>query len=268
MKPNWKLTIGSLSAILAAWSLQIDPCRAAGTKAGEASPATTPSPSRLALDNYAPKIQAALGIKNTSVNILPLIAEAIKEAKGGEPKARAEALNKLVDALLQGPDPAALLNESVPLLEISDDASPSPKYGTSLQLESLVQSIWTLGAAAQKTDPKRASEIARAATMLSAMQDFKDHWLNCATDIHTSPDDAKKLLNLTDGQFQQLSDVIDARVKLTVVIRRNEEAAGRLIDAMAAQKGTPNMEDVKKILLDYDQAFQEKVPLQLGYQIR
>ena len=106
------------------------------------------------------EMQAALGIKNSGVDVLPRLQDAIKTSGEKDTKAKAEALSALVDALLAGPDTNVLVDQITPMWKIvgNDEPAMAPamKYGTDAQIDALVSSLWNLADATKASNPKRA----------------------------------------------------------------------------------------------------------------
>jgi hypothetical protein len=231
---------------------------------------TRPSAELLARNSPLPaQVQQVLQIPDRGSDVLPLIAEALKHMNDEDvPKARA--LNNLVDGLLAGPHPYVLIEQILPHMDVTEDSNsqqniPGWQYGTLLDKIRLTSSLLKLAEAAQARSPKRASEIARAALMLAALDDYAAG-SNTLLLVVQNPEKAKKLLALPEEQFALLRGISEKRNTQLNDAANEAHAAYRAMDAISATKEKPVTKAETEAILDHlDKAFR-KLPRQYGYQ--
>jgi hypothetical protein len=179
-------------------------------------------------DHFDAQFQEALGIKDTGADVLtPLAVIWSKPDKNAQPT-QAE-IDDVVAALLKGPHPTALLEKLLPMIQVGATFDYSTgtkwKWGNMDQWDALGRELGKQARALADSDPKRASELYRAAMMLVLVCDYYIGWYNLAS-IDNEPEVVKKLLNLPEGQFEKLQNLMEARA--------SSKSHGDLMKAMMA----------------------------------
>ena len=217
---------------------------------------------------FSSSVQRCLLIPDTGAEVLPQIANVLKVLDNA-PSVQAPVLNKLVDALLAGPHPTVLIAEIHRVLNVNYTSGaqvgiPDWKYGSAVQKIELINILWNLAETAQEKSPERSRQIARAALMLAALNDFEGGWIALRKVCSNESDTAKTLLNLPDDDFEKLQEVVKARMIQLKLGTAEDEAAMREIDLISASKdSTVSLEKVKVVLAHEDNAWREG-PAQLG----
>jgi hypothetical protein len=223
---------------------------AAGTATGAAS---------LGTDDFPGRVGELLQVPDTGADVLPAIENALKRVNGA-PAESAGAINALTDAILKGPHPSVLLNVILPRVEIGESTTrpmsqPAWKWGTAANWRRMILTMGKLAVSLQKSDEKRASEIARAALYLSALRDYRDEW-DGLKQITSQTVDMKKLLQLPGNNFEDLKALVNKRLELQSCTLKEGLAAAKIFDAFVdGPKDQITQDKIDAVMGHYDKAF-------------
>jgi hypothetical protein len=218
--------------------------------------------------SFSAQVQDILEVRDTGTDVLSALESAIKNT-GGDAVARGTSIRKLVDAVLAGASPSTLTSQvlaSVDLLDPFQERVPEWKWGTYNQRIGLIKSMWSLAESAAERDPRRAAEIARAALVFSALNDYQAGWAPVLTKVTRVADaeSTKKLLGINDRQFERLKAVVKRRQDESRIESEESLVAERVIDRINESKGDIDAATVNEVLVHLDEAFR-KGPAQEGY---
>jgi hypothetical protein len=225
--------------------------------------------SRAAEDGYVGEVWAVIGATAGKADVVTPLAEAVRLYQGQDTAATAAAMNRLVAALLAGPDPSAVLDEIVPEYEIQAPGAgekgvvPGARFGNIMRLALFPREMWELAKQEAAQDAGRASQIARAAVVLSTLNDFDRLWEEVVSNVINEPEATAKLLRVSDADFQRLTRAVKDRVTREPATQSDFNSL-RLVDRMTAEGGQPAMADIQKVLTFYDTQVRKRTP-QLGY---
>ncbi|MCL2639289.1 MAG: sigma-70 family RNA polymerase sigma factor [Phycisphaerales bacterium] len=219
-------------------------------------------------ESFSAKVQDALQIKRTNADMLTALADAVQNVDMANTREVQPLIQNLVDALLAGPDPDALVNKILPTVEIESSTGaqykvPQWKWGAYWERSELCDHLWTLANTVDATDAEAARKIARAAVLLVAMNDFQAGSLKLSPMIEE--DAFRTLTGMDDERFEKLKSLVAERSKQLKVWSTYTFAAAFGYNRIRA--GQISKEAVQKILRRSDAAFREGPP-QLGYRWR
>ncbi len=115
-------------------------------------------------NNFPARVEQSLQIEDSGADVMPALAKAIEQQKGN-PADAARAIGTLVDSLLAGPHPTALLEKILPTVELGKEGAqqnlPKWSYGSYSARVDLINSIWGLAQAMVKACRTRKEHLRR-----------------------------------------------------------------------------------------------------------
>jgi hypothetical protein len=238
------------------------PSPAGTTRASVPSAATRGHKASLGLE-----IAELLSIKKSDRKLLPALAEAIKN-QDGDAANRSKALTGLVETILAGADPDALVDQVGLNLSIDSKVFPPTtakdwSIGSFGDWAKLANHLWDLAIASQEIDAAKSSELAKASIMMSAMSDF--YTSSAGLVEHMKSSDAEKLLGIPKDRFEKLKEVIkDRNDENTAWLMESIEAYKRIDTISESNDVNIKQETVAQILEHLDKGLKGG-PQQLGY---
>jgi hypothetical protein len=216
-------------------------------------------------DSFGAEIERILSIKASKADLMPAIREAVKSQN--DPAKKADSLAKLVNTILDGPDPASLVKKISSALDVDSKAFPPPDVkdwgvGGPADWMALSNELWKMAAAVKDKDAKRASDLAKASLMISVQGDFFTSWRGLSA--HIMDPEAEKILGLTQPQFSELKKALQERVDQDSLWLEEMVESYKLIDAISEGGNDVDVEKAKTIMEHFDKSFR-KGPPQIGY---
>ena len=196
---------------------------------------------------------------------MPALAKAIEQQKGN-PADAARAIGTLVDSLLAGPHPTALLEKDSTHCgnsgkEGAQQNLPKCSYGSYSARVDLINSIWGLAQAMVARDPARASQVARAAMLLAAMNDNQSGWATLAQVAKDSQSCQEAAGPTGCASFAELLGVVQDRLQQEGVRGSGIQKALNEFDELSDLKISPMpLEKVNDALNHLDNAFRQGTP--------
>jgi hypothetical protein len=242
-----------------------------GWGASGSQPVGTMPSSASEREGFSIQVERALSIEVSGADVLPAFRGAIRSINESDATKKAQAINSLVATILKGPDATVLTNKIAINLDIDTKTFPplSEKewgLGKMSEWRVLGDNLWNLSVAAQKRDAKKASELAKASIMVSAMDDFFTDWLPVANRM-ASPE-TEGVLGIPHEEFIRLKKLVEKRMDEHNLWAREAVAGLKLIDAITEAKAAKVApETVREIMAHIDKAFREG-PDQLGYRLK